>query len=545
MREADLLEAIARAPSEDGPRLVYADWLSSNNDPRGELIVVQIELAKLGVRSLDAFIDWEETDRAKLERAANLLRRQAQLLAQHGAKWTDAALGGDGALALDAKRTTYERGFLSRLVLKKNELGALTSLDRLFGEAKHPPLRELEIEEASSADLDAIPKTLFGHLEGLALVAECQPTPALLRAVLAPPRDGTARRLTHLRIQICKGFDLTPIADHGDGLEALTMGRCEPISSDIFARLVQATCMKTLKELHLQVIDVFRNQDNLGAVFDRTLWPALERLTLNYVYLHEHSLDWMAKEGKAKWRAPKHVSLSSNNQLGSRGADAFLTHIDLTDLESLNLVACSIEDRTLERIAASPDLSKLQALRMGHYDHFTSKGLEALGQARAAVLSDLDVVLTKSAPLTEAAVDGILTRHRLRRVSIESPTRGWRVPTMPADPLRAFTTNERARDLRRIRLSGFAMGAEGLGAITESVNLRELRALSLDHCEVNDAGLGALTSGAFLRDVASFELTESAVNGTTATELAGRLGHCPLLQRVSLGWRDVYDVPDR
>jgi uncharacterized protein (TIGR02996 family) len=42
-----LLDDIIAAPDDDAPRLVYADWLLAREDPRGELITVQCELARL------------------------------------------------------------------------------------------------------------------------------------------------------------------------------------------------------------------------------------------------------------------------------------------------------------------------------------------------------------------------------------------------------------------------------------------------------------------------------------------------------------------
>ena len=43
--EVALLDAVVGAPHEDGPRLVYADWLLQRGDPRGELITLQCALA--------------------------------------------------------------------------------------------------------------------------------------------------------------------------------------------------------------------------------------------------------------------------------------------------------------------------------------------------------------------------------------------------------------------------------------------------------------------------------------------------------------------
>jgi uncharacterized protein (TIGR02996 family) len=41
------LQAILEAPDDDTPRLIYADWLEEQDDPRGEFIRVQCQLARL------------------------------------------------------------------------------------------------------------------------------------------------------------------------------------------------------------------------------------------------------------------------------------------------------------------------------------------------------------------------------------------------------------------------------------------------------------------------------------------------------------------
>ena len=46
--EEAFLEAIREAPDDDGPRLIFADWLEERGDPRGEFIRVQCALERLG-----------------------------------------------------------------------------------------------------------------------------------------------------------------------------------------------------------------------------------------------------------------------------------------------------------------------------------------------------------------------------------------------------------------------------------------------------------------------------------------------------------------
>src|SRR5260221_631255 len=71
--DATFLAAILAAPDDDGPRLVYADWLEEHGDTeRSEFIRVQIELAHTPVEE---------------GRAGILRRREAELLRQHRDDW--------------------------------------------------------------------------------------------------------------------------------------------------------------------------------------------------------------------------------------------------------------------------------------------------------------------------------------------------------------------------------------------------------------------------------------------------------------------------
>ncbi len=63
-----LMTEILQAPDEDGPRLVYADWLEQQGDPRGEFIRLQCLLAAEGEQP-------------------ELAARAAALLEQHGERW--------------------------------------------------------------------------------------------------------------------------------------------------------------------------------------------------------------------------------------------------------------------------------------------------------------------------------------------------------------------------------------------------------------------------------------------------------------------------
>jgi uncharacterized protein (TIGR02996 family) len=52
--EEAFLEAVRKAPNDDGPRLLYADWLDERGDPRGEFIRVQCARERLAPAGIDA-----------------------------------------------------------------------------------------------------------------------------------------------------------------------------------------------------------------------------------------------------------------------------------------------------------------------------------------------------------------------------------------------------------------------------------------------------------------------------------------------------------
>ena len=68
----EFFQAVLADPDDLIPRLIYADWLDEQGDPRGEFIRVQCELA-----------DMPETN----ARRRALLTRQSELLHQHKQKW--------------------------------------------------------------------------------------------------------------------------------------------------------------------------------------------------------------------------------------------------------------------------------------------------------------------------------------------------------------------------------------------------------------------------------------------------------------------------
>lgn len=126
--EADFLAEIWANPKDDGPREVFADWLLERNDPRGELIALQMTRARGG---------------ATLES----LKQEQKLLAEHARTWM-----GPLEPAVQAKAYRFERGFLYACKVDWRRMLATPGL------VNHPAwatVREYDLEPAGELPCDA------------------------------------------------------------------------------------------------------------------------------------------------------------------------------------------------------------------------------------------------------------------------------------------------------------------------------------------------------------------------------------------------------
>jgi len=79
-----LLQAIIAAPDDDGPRKVYADWLTERGDPRGEFILLQ---CALGRTLSGAQARYRGTTGKKEAEVKALKEREVELIKRHEKHW--------------------------------------------------------------------------------------------------------------------------------------------------------------------------------------------------------------------------------------------------------------------------------------------------------------------------------------------------------------------------------------------------------------------------------------------------------------------------
>src|SRR5690242_10987573 len=104
--DRDFIEAIQQDPDDDGPRLIYADWLEERGDPKGEFIRVQCALSR---HDLDPKVREE------------FLAREQELLRQHANEWTGVDTETEGIQMtcrqkieeiVPIQHITWDRGFV-------------------------------------------------------------------------------------------------------------------------------------------------------------------------------------------------------------------------------------------------------------------------------------------------------------------------------------------------------------------------------------------------------------------------------------------------
>lgn len=141
---ARFLAPILAAPDDDAPRLVYADWLQQQNDPRGEFIAVQCELAKLG-------------DAGAQARRRELEAREAELLKANKKKWVGQFAGTRIEYGIPGERLwvkgsptkwDFERGFVAGVTMSAKDFAR--NAEAIFA------VEPLRCAHVTDRDLDAL-----------------------------------------------------------------------------------------------------------------------------------------------------------------------------------------------------------------------------------------------------------------------------------------------------------------------------------------------------------------------------------------------------
>jgi uncharacterized protein (TIGR02996 family) len=217
-----LLEAIAAAPDDDAPRLVWAD---REGGERGELVVIQCRLARHDVPR---------------DERRRLTTRETELLEKNARAWS----GYEGA--------HFVRGFVERLTIAVADL--VPNVERIF--ASMPLLRDLRFEPLPAAD----------PIKGESVEAAWAASEANLRGILGRLPPGRIRTLA-----ISSSIELLP--GPFDELSNTSWAYYHH-DDELLALLIAAPSLASLRELVIP----------MGAIASHHI-PALARLKLERLEL--------------------------------------------------------------------------------------------------------------------------------------------------------------------------------------------------------------------------------------------------------------------
>jgi uncharacterized protein (TIGR02996 family) len=358
--EREWIDQIRAAPDDDGPRLVFADWLMQRGDPRGEFIAAQCTIERL---------EREGPDDAA-EEVRRLRRRAGAIFKQHQAMWLAPLRAVLGA------HYVHHRGLVEELRWTMN-WECLAAVPRLLAQA--PLLRRIVVEMSDLVSVEELaesghPWHSFSLRDAVAdqEVAEAMVNLPLPLAELSFGLDGR-----HSRIDRARLFDALAACPARAGLRVLrlvqmrqlgglrahlTLPRLEELeigNGDLRAAdLVAITAARP----ELVVLDVHYNRDaKMARELDagELLAPArgLRRLRLNAIGIGDAQAIAIA-------RAPAAAGLRwldlGQNRIGDAGARAFAESERSRGLWRLNLSANPISKEGKRLLRESPHLARAE-----------------------------------------------------------------------------------------------------------------------------------------------------------------------------------------
>jgi uncharacterized protein (TIGR02996 family) len=467
--DAAFLEAIAANPDDDGLRLVYADWLEERDDPRGEFIRVQIELARMA-----------EDD----PRWLGLKKREQELLEKYQSTWL-------GVIDEHGVAGNFGRGFLVSAIVP-----AQTLIEFEQEVARLGPLGTLAI---SGLDADLVPQlaasSALSRATGLDLCEERLAAEELKTLLQSPHLAGLKELL------LC-GSGLGP-----DGAEA-----------------VAATAPKGLRILNLAC-------NELGATGVEILAGNTRLDALSELILNDNRLTVAATEFLAGARQLENLSSLSlaTNQIRPTGM-RFLAGAEwLSGLRSLDLSQNPVESQGVDYLARSSVLSNLRRLGLAHA-RLGVAGARSLARSTALVhLTDVDLsgnqLGTEGAELLARAECFAHLTH-LNLSGNEIGDDGAKVIASSAllanltalilayNGLRVFGVKEITASpyltrLETLNLQGNCLGDMGLQRLARWPRLSQLVRLNLRDNRIGDLGVNDLAASPYAGRLRELDLSNN------------------------------------
>lgn len=372
---------------DDGPRRVLADMLEAAGDPRGELISVQCELARLGYASRpptwdwvgDALIDPEAVDQSLVRK---LRTRENALLKAHTAEWLEVIP------STERKAVAFERGFPGTVHFDAFSPRARERFEALIEVA--PTIETLEFSGGPSGKAAL---ELF-QSPSLARIRELRVGSHAVLAVTRSPSLGALRRLSlHGTEEVLRAIvawpglprltklELGPQLIGPEGLASL-LAACGPLeelqlrNAGIGAEGAQALAAEG-KLAPLRVLALLNNK--LGEAGARALTASPHLGGLRALDLRKNKIGAKGMAAIAAGMPELRTLDLTGNTLGEDGIAALTEGAGLGKLRELCLQQTGLDDAAIVRLARSPFLSRVRVLSL-RSNKIGDEGAKALAE---------------------------------------------------------------------------------------------------------------------------------------------------------------------
>jgi uncharacterized protein (TIGR02996 family) len=495
MGDDGFIRAILEAPEDDGPRLVYADWLDEHGQPeRAEFIRIECEQVVIHRDPECAPNRWDNPRFWELEdRGRELCKRHAAgwfgpLLRKFGREMSTRR-GFPWQLALSARRfleqgeaifraaPTIEDVMIVRLGRNMQDLAqcpALAHVRRL--EFFETPFRSPEAEcLAASPYLENLRKLHIGFTD----------TQIGPRGAMALAGAKTLRQLEHL--------DLHNHAVYDEGAAAL----------------LRSPRLATLTQLHLG-----NNGLTDQAALDLAAADHLSLRSLNLMWNHLTPRGVAALAGAGHLASLEYLCLGWN-AVNHAGAVALVEGKSVAHLHELMLWECGLDDAAVSVVFEGAPRSLI--------DLNVSRNVVDEGAARALAgnrsLKKLESLSAVRCQMEEQAA-ALLGQAMLPKLRILDASNN---PLGP-DGVRALLTGPLVGPIRHLDLETVGLGDLGAEVVAGSPTVAKIAWLELPENQICDRGALALAESAHLEAVLALNLRGNPLGKKARAALKRRFG---------------------
>jgi uncharacterized protein (TIGR02996 family) len=482
--ETGFLQEIIAQPGDDGPRLVFADWLEDNGDPRrAEFIRLQCRLAAMDEDdpSRDALVDreWE------------LLQVYRERWLPRWSKW-----------ALEQEHE-YHRGFVATLSVTANKFQQSGS--KLIEAA---PLEELHLRIAGGLLRHLLNDPRFSRLTALNLRDNLVRDKALEALISCPHLTGLRRLdLARTRLRLDDMYQLAA----WPGLARLTH-LClfkNDLNAEKLAPLLGSRYLTNLVSLDLSY------NHRLGQAGAALLAESPRLRTLTHLHLRGCDINAEGVAALVKGNGLGNLrclDLGDNSSVQAAGAEILAASPLLGQLTSLDLRSCALHNDGLAALAASPYLDRLRCLVLSWND-LGEKGMVALARAQFSSLVKLELGSNRNIGAGISALRRSPCLGGLTSLSLSACGLG-------GEETKALTASLRLPLLTHLNLNFNRLQRTGTEALACWSGLSTVRHLHLNSNEIADDGARALASCTHLSQVRHLHLESNRLTDESARALA-------------------------